>query len=283
MLPSRTVAIVRLLRSFGGTRKTPGRIPRQQQPDGIRLEYYKAIRDLAVSPAQSAFRGVYADILQLLIQERRQQGKQDVARSRMAVELIDKAAAHAARQLEPRELNAAAEKFGKRTGDFNRQQLDRQVRSAMGVSFSAIEKPTRDLIPGFVQENVALIKSVPERYHERIREAVQEAFSTGMHPETLADRLLEIDGTAESDARRIARDQVGKLNGQFNETRQQAMGVTSYVWRTVNDQRVREEHRNLDGRVFQWSSPPPIGHPGYPIMCRCFSEPNFSDILADLE
>lgn len=279
---SRTVSIVRLLQTIGGVRKTPGRIPRQQQPDAIRFEYFNALNRAVVAPTISAFRGVQTEILQLLIQERRQQGKMDVARSRQAVELIDRAAAHAARQLAPRELNEIAEKFGKRTSDFNRAQLDRQIRSAMGVNLSAIEKPTRDLIPTFAKANVELIQTVPTRYHDRIAKDVREAFETGVHPETLAERFVELDDMVESDARRIARDQVGKLNGLFNQTRQQAMGVTDFVWRTVHNARVRDEHANLDGRTFDWEDGAYGIFPGSEIMCRCFAEPVFDDILRDI-
>lgn len=280
---ARTVAIVRFLQAIGPIRKTPGRVPRQQQPDAIRLEYFKAIMSVAVGPVVSAFRGIYSEILQLLIAERRQQGKVDVARSKEAVDLIDRAAAHAIRQIQPRELFELGEKFGKRTSEFNRQQLDRQLRSAIGVSLSTIEKPTRDLIPMFAAANVELIKTIPDRYHDRIKRDVMEAFETGTHPETLAERFVELEDISENDARRIARDQIGKLNGQFNEQRQTAIGVTSYIWRTAHDRRVRDEHVNRDGRKFDWSDPPEGGHPGEPIQCRCFAEPVLDDILSDLD
>jgi SPP1 gp7 family putative phage head morphogenesis protein len=277
---ARTVGMVRLLRSLRLTRKTPGRVPRQQQPDLIRLEYFKAILAAVVAPSVAAFHGVKSEIVQLLIQE---QGRLDSPRESAARELVEQAANHAAGIINGRDLHAVAEKFGKRTSDFNREQLDRQARSAMGVSISLIEKPTRDLLPLFSTQNVELIKTVHERYFDRIAKEVREAFEEGTHPETLAQRFIELDDIAENDARRIARDQIGKLNGQFNEQRQQAMGVTSYVWRTARDNRVRDEHRKYDGRTFEWSDPPPDGHPGYPINCRCFSEPIFDDILASLE
>lgn len=281
-LHARTVALARLLRTIGGVRKTPGKVPRQQQPDTIRLEYYSAIRRAVVAPLVSAYSAVQQDVLQLLIQERRQQGRVDVARSRMAVDMIDKAAAHVAKLIDTRELNEIARRFGRRTSEFNRAQLDKQLRSAIGVPLSSIERPMRDPLPGFVADNVSLIKTITDRYHSRVRASVSEAFDSGMHPETLADRLQEIDDISDSDAIRIARDQIGKLNGQFNEIRQQAMGVTSYVWRTARDNRVRDEHSLRDGQTFRWDDPPEDGHPGEAIQCRCFSEPVFDEILADL-
>jgi SPP1 gp7 family putative phage head morphogenesis protein len=279
---ARTIAMIRVLKAIGPIRKTPGRVPRQQQPDAIRLEYFKAIHGVVIDPLLSAFKDAKSDILRILIDERRARGKMDVARSAEAAELIDRAAAFTMRQIGPRAIYETAEKFGKRTSQFNRQQLDRQLRSAVGVSLGSIERPTQELIPLFASQNVELIKTVPERYHDRIKRDVLEAFEAGMHPETLADRFVELDDMAESDARRIARDQIGKLNAQFNEQRQTAIGVTHYVWRTARDNRVRDEHAELEGKTIAWSDPPPDGHPGEPIQCRCFADPVLDDIVNDL-
>ena len=79
-------------------------------------------------------------------------------------------------------------------------------------------------------------------------------------------------GTIEGRAKVIARDQVGKLNGQLTQARQQALGITEYVWRTSRDQRVRDAHADRDGRRFRWSTAPADGHPGHPVQCRCVAE-----------
>jgi SPP1 gp7 family putative phage head morphogenesis protein len=289
---ARTVAVARLLRAAAPVmyRRKGGRMPRQQQPDLIRLEYFKAIMPIIERQiAQS--RGDRSEILQLLIEERRDRGlTEDIDRKQRAEELVAKAGRASALAFRPREVSALAEKFAKRTGDFNRVQLDRQVRQAVGVPFESIEKPIRDLVPIFAKTNVELVKTVPERYHDRLAADVREAFETGMHPETLAERFVELDDMAENDARRIARDQIGKLNANFNQERQEAMGVTEYDWHTVNDQRVRDNHAFLDGQRFSWDDPPmgggtndeEPGNPGEGIQCRCSGDPVFDDIIADL-
>ncbi len=109
-----------------------------------------------------------------------------------------------------------------------------------------------------------------------------EAFEQGTHPNDLAEMFEERDGMTERDARRIARDQIGKLNADFNEARQTDLGVVSYFWRTMNDNRVRHDHRDRDGREYRWSNPPEDGHPGRPINCRCYAEPNFAPVLEGL-
>ena len=35
-----------------------------------------------------------------------------------------------------------------------------------------------------------------------------------------------------------------------------------YIWRCQSDDKVRETHCELDGKVFSWDNPPEVGHPG---------------------
>lgn len=194
--------------------------------------------------------------------------------------LIDGAAARFARKFRPQALHDVARQFGRRTSRHQRDQLDRQVRAAMGIGLEAIERPTVDRIEGWAALNVDLIVTVPERYFDRLRLDVIDAFAAGAHPTALARDLEDAYGIAQNDARRIARDQVSKLAAQVNQDRQQALGVTGYTWRTMRDNRVRDEHAILEGERFSWSDSPPDGHPGEAILCRCYAEPDLEPVIA---
>lgn len=258
-------------------------MPRQLQPDGIRLDYFNAI-----VPHIRRFTRQYHDaqieIIRLLQAERaaRQDGPPVAEPKHRATVILEDIASRATNSLDPRALHAEAEVYGKMTGRFQWAQLDRQVRSATGVSLGAVERPIRDLIPTFAKANVELIQSVPVRYQDRIAKDVREAFEKGTHPEVLAQRFIELDGMAERDARRIAKDQIGKLFGQFNQERQEAMGVTGYTWISMDDSHVRDEHVPRHGQHFEWDDPPEDGHPGEPVECRCWAQPDFSTIQREL-
>jgi len=275
-----TIGMIRILRNLG---PLPRRrhIPRQAQPDAIRLEYYKALLPF-VHIATNAMEDAKVEILHSLVLERQRQGKYDDFAEIAAKEFVARAKREAERALEQRDLDAVVERFAHRTSEFQKQQFTRQVTAALSVPLSAIETPVVEKLGAFTKENVALIKSVHERYFDRIQADVLEAFSKGTHPSDLAEMFEERDGMAERDARRIARDQIGKLNGQLNEERQQAIGITSYIWRTANDSRVRDEHAEREGKEYAWSDPPEDGNPGEPVCCRCFAEPNFEPILDEL-
>ena len=45
-----------------------------------------------------------------------------------------------------------------------------------------------------------------------------------------------------------------------------------YVWRTMEDEKVRESHALRDGKVYNWNLPPEGGNPGEDYNCRCLAE-----------
>ena len=92
--------------------------------------------------------------------------------------------------------------------------------------------------------------------------------------------MSERTDVSDSRAKLIARDQVAKLNGELTKERQTDLGVTGYIWRTVGDERVRDEHADNDGQFFTWDSPPSTGAPGEDIQCRCWAEPVLPELAA---
>lgn len=283
-----TIGMIRTLRRLGPVKRRT-RMPRQQHPDLIANEYYKALLPF-VRVARDAFDEVQYQVMALLMDERKTRERMDTTPKDKAKALIDEAEKRAKAKLDEQGLSGVAFKYGKRTSDFQKGQLDTQVRSQLAVPLSMIEAPIVGKLDGFAARNVDLIKTVPDRYFDRIRMDVLAAFDGGTHPDTLATQLQDDYGMAENDARRIARDQIGKLNGELNEERQTAMGVTGYIWRTANDGRTRDNHGELEGEHFEWDAPPmgggtsddEEGHPGIGIQCRCFAEPDFGPIMESL-
>lgn len=281
------LAKIRYLRAMGPLPRRK-RIPRQLQPDAIRVEYAKSLFGFT----QRWRRLVTADqdyIVRLLQADRMEKGKFDHRvrmdasfRGTQAKKIIKELGEKAADQFDPRELKETAEKFAKRTSQFSKEQLGKQVQAVLSVPLSVIETPVTEQIDRFVAWNLDLVKSVQRRYFDRLADDVEEAFEKGIHPYDLIERFAEDYDITESEAERIARDQIGKLNAQVNQARQEAMGLEGYIWRTMNDQRVRDEHSDREGQSFTWDNPPEDGAPGEPIQCRCFAEPDFSSLLEEL-
>lgn len=250
-------------------------MPRQQHPRGIILDYFKAIKSTLLR-AREAIRAALSRAGVRLDADNR------------ANRALEEAYKEFSGALDPRDLEDLASDFAGRTSRFQKEQLDRQIRAAVGVDVFRAEPDLSKLADGFVSENVALIKSIPDSFFSDVEVTVARGIREGMLPGDLADAIEERFGVTEDRAMLIARDQIGKFAGQVNEARQTELGIDKYVWRSSNDERTREGHLERDGEIFSWDDEPEDagggpGHPGEPINCRCFAEPDLSQILESLD
>ncbi len=204
-------------------------------------------------------------------------------------QLVEQAAATLRASLNNRELEELVSRFAQDTSRHQRVQLGRQAKAALGIDVFVADRRTPTLIEGFVAENVALIKGISDNVANDIEKAATRAVQSGIRHETLAEELEDRFDFNEARARLIARDQVGKLYAQIDQSRTQELGVTRFYWRTVGDARVRDEHADLAeasdaGVTYSYADPPLDKHgvailPGSAILCRCSGEPVYDDIL----
>jgi SPP1 gp7 family putative phage head morphogenesis protein len=260
-------------------------MPRPVQPDLIRGYYATGLLH-ALAPMKRAVEAAVYPVLPSLLEsaraERERHDSGEAGRARAAVELAKQ---HFFDNF--RDVKQLAAQVGRQTSDFQKGQLQRQLRTAVSV-----EVPIRDAKLGpklemFTERNVALIRTIPERYFSEIEKLTLDAVEQGRRWESLAEDLQDRFDVSESRAQLIARDQVGKFYGSLAEARQTELGISSYIWRTVGDNRVREEHEDRNGEEFEWDDPPDEepgdGHPGQPVNCRCWAEPNLQQVLDDLD
>lgn len=167
----------------------------------------------------------------------------------------------------------------KASAAFNAAQQAKMRRQLHAINVFNTEPQLRAVRAEFLQENVQLIKSIPEQHLGKVAEAVREAFDSGTRAETLRKRIQEIHDITDRRARLIARDQISKHNGALARVRQRGAGFTHYQWSTARDERVRPTHMALEGEVFSWNEAPPPGHPGEDYQCRCAAVPVMGEDL----
>ena len=174
-----------------------------------------------------------------------------------------------------------AVKYGPLTNKYNKEEWTKLIRSQYGVNPTK-EDPARfdELMKKWARDNAALINDIPRKTIKQIADATTEALLSGKNQEDMTKEIFDImterTDVTDSRAKLIARDQVAKLNGNLTKQRQQDIGVSGYIWRTVGDERVREEHDAVDGDYFDWDNPPSEtdgNHPGEDYQCRCWAEP----------
>lgn len=127
------------------------------------------------------------------------------------------------------------------------------------------------------EENIRLVENAARVYARDVREVFGDPKNFGLTPKELQEKLLERGNVSANRAELIARDQTLKLNGAITKARQVAAGVRRYTWSTVGDERVRDDHKILEGEIFSWDAPPEPGHPGQDFQCRCVAIPVIED------
>lgn len=253
------------------------RLPRAARPDRIAAEYRAAL-----GPSVQVLLDLLAELVSDLAREWPQPEPVRTDNDRDVARTVKRTADKLARAVKAESIVPIATKYGAATSDFQRAQLAKQARAAVSIDvrkLSGLDRNVPRQIAQFAQTNADLITGLGQRMAEDIAKVVEEGVVSGSRWETIAKRLEHVGGVTESRAALIARDQVGKLFGEVNKARQQNIGVSGYVWRTANDNRVREEHEALDGDSFEWGAPPSEGHPGEAVNCRCYADPDFSDLL----
>ena len=162
----------------------------------------------------------------------------------------------------------------------NRRDWQRIVRAAYGVNPTKHDQKRYDaLIKDWSKANADLITNIPVKATNQIRADVVASLQTGTTVSDLQDVIQERIDVSDSRAELIARDQIGKLNGDLTRERHAEAGVTQYVWQTMGDERVRDSHADCDGKTFTWGEPPadPGCEPGEDFQCRCWAEPILPD------
>lgn len=150
-------------------------------------------------------------------------------------------------------------------------------RSLLGVNIFRDEPFLVPLAEGWIAENTALIKDVPTKVAADLEGIIRRGTMAGKSVRDLSKEIKARWPMTENRARLIAQDQVLSLNADLTRNRLQSVGVTKYIWRSVQDNRVRPEHAEYNGNTYSWDKPPPDGHPGTPVRCRCRSEAVWPD------
>lgn len=253
--------------------------PRKRQPDAIRRRYEDRIKGNLLEFAMDLVRDLLVPELERWAEQASKIATTD-ANEKDLGDVMNEVEDAFFEKWTRQKLAKLVQPIAKTTEQWSRNQTNNQLRPSVGVDvFTGHEAWLDPAMREFTRENVALIKSVPSQFFGELEKTIARELADGARFEKLADIIEERYGVAQSRAELIARDQVGKFNADLDRVRQQQLGITRYVWRTSQDERVRDEHAAREGKVFEWSNPPEDGHPGQSIQCRCSAESVIEDLL----
>jgi SPP1 gp7 family putative phage head morphogenesis protein len=259
-----------------GSKLRGGRTPRQRWIDGIEVDYASAIIRV-VDGWRDEFDDAVNELPRLVAKSNlRRDNDEPVTARRILAVMRERMEGEVSR----RDLSAMARFFGERTNREQRAALSQQLSRKLGIEVIPDDRWIPEMVEYFAAENAELIGSIPRRLHDDVAQLTMRAFTKRMNPETFAKELEARFDIARSRARLIARDQLGSLYGQLNQTRQRSLGITHFFWDTRRDNKVRPEHRRRQGRRYAWAEIHPDEVPGAPIACRCGAIPDLTSLLA---
>lgn len=174
-------------------------------------------------------------------------------------------------------IDATTTKYMTAVNSFSYSNVKLQT-AIVGLNPIKTDPALANYVQAKIAENTSLITSMQSRYAESIREDIYHAMTTGNGQKDVADAIVKRTGMAERHANLIANDQTGSIISNMNSYRQTKAGAQTYVWQSMEDNRVRPEHQELDGTEFRYNDPNGGDGgqlPGEPINCRCMADPQF--------
>ena len=156
-------------------------------------------------------------------------------------------------------------------------QLKRKIG---GVTLPQRLNNTSSVITTWLDGQVALVDGYTLKAAQKIQDLVIDAVTRGVPIKTLTESIANATNISKERAGFIAQDQVGTLNSLLRKEQALSLGVTRFVWRSLDDPQVRPVHRKAEGKIYRYASGHPTeGLPGTPIGCRCYDEPIIDDVL----
>jgi hypothetical protein len=160
--------------------------------------------------------------------------------------------------------------------------------------------------------NYQLIKNLGSEYVTKLNTTLLTGFQAGWSKQEMESAIQGLsDKITGYRASMIARDQASKLGSFIAEAQDRSMGVLSYLFQSMRDERVRgnplgvypkaiPSHYVIDFMVCRWDDPTvyssdggktwvprtasmPMEHPGRPILCRCVASPYFVSFLSEID
>lgn len=193
-------------------------------------------------------------------------------------------------------LNALYEKWSERFEALAQQKVAELLKDIQKISKSSVSSSIRKMVDNVtisvsdqtpqirevfqasVNENVALIKSIPEQYFNRLRGDVMRTITTeNSSLSELTHNIQRYGNMSYRRASNIAMDQTRKAYQSFNQQMLGQAGIKKGIWiHTGGTEHPRPKHLAYHQKEFDLSKGAPIGDegnnyvfPGQCVNCRC--------------
>lgn len=147
----------------------------------------------------------------------------------------------------------------------------------------SMTRNVNNVLQSVVAENVALIRSIPQKYFLEVEGLVMRSVREGRDIAGLTDDLQKRYGIVRRRALDIARDQTNKATASIARARMQDLGIEKAIWRhSGRSKHPRPSHKAADGKPFDLKEglmiEGKLTFPGQHINCGCTAAPYFEDL-----
>lgn len=180
-------------------------------------------------------------------------------------------------------------KIATKTVIWNSKQWDKHMESALGKSLFA-NSNKEELKKVFINKETEKVAKLSNELYSNLNLATIDNVTKGSLVNKDLDPFVK-------KAKLLSTLGISELNTELYKDQQLALGIDEYIWRTMRDEKVRNDHRSLEGKICSWKDPTifkytqngewqsksAIGgvmkHVGEDYNCRCYPEANFSMLV----
>lgn len=161
--------------------------------------------------------------------------------------------------------------------------LDEQAYTTLREAITVrpqIDNVRRQQLKEQYTENIDLsIKKFTDKQTGELRQIVEQYTFYEDNKTPLAKLIADKFDVSMSKANFLAQQETGLLVAEYRQMRYEEVGITRYKWATSHDEKVRDSHKQLDGKIFSFDDPPVTNlkgdrnNPGEDWRCRCIAIP----------
>ena len=158
--------------------------------------------------------------------------------------------------------------------------LESQTETLQTIDPMEVEAFKNDVVPKYIADLQKSITNFTQEATEKLRTDIVSAFESGIRYESLVKPIEKSFEISKNKAEFLARNEMGLVVADYTKAKYQSAGVNYYQWVSSQDQRVREWHDELNGKIFSYDNPPIIdlatkdrGNPKQTYNCRCRARP----------
>jgi SPP1 gp7 family putative phage head morphogenesis protein len=149
-----------------------------------------------------------------------------------------------------------------------------KAMDALGVNYTLTHGQREEIKKEYIENMDKEIKKWSHEHIKSLREGVQQNAMDGFRAKKLEDMIEHNYGVTKNKAKFLAQQETSMFMAKFRQQRFTDAGVEFYRWDTVGDKKVRDDHKKLNNRIFQFGDPPIVdsatgrrGEPGEDFRC----------------